>query len=226
MYVSFFYLVPIFMEKKPTIFYLLIVIILMFFVHVPVSDKWLWDDKLLIEGNAYLHQFDFIQDLWFQDLWYGALGEHPKHFYRPMVVFDFWLDRQVSTSPVFMKWHSFLWHVGAICLTWFFFQDRMEPKQKMCMLFLPALHPFSLEITQFISARNDVMAWSFAILSGLCILHNHRKIMVIPIILSALCSLLSKESAVVYLAFVSLYLYTEVKDKEKIRMSWKSISMI
>ena len=133
--------------KNPNI-YLFVLVLLCVILHFPTSNQWIWDDNLLISGNEMLHQSDFLWELWFRDLWYGALGDHPKHFYRPLVVFDFWLDLQIFTSPYYLKIHSLFWHIGSIVGTWFFLQHQMTPIQRMFVLLLPAIHPFSLEITQ------------------------------------------------------------------------------
>ena len=199
------------LKKNQNIYLLLVVVSIC--LHIPVSHEWIWDDDLLIRGNESLHQTGFVWELWFHDLWYGSLGDHPRHFYRPLVVLDFWLDLQFVSSPYFLKLHSLFWHMGCIVGMWFFLKDRMTPKQRMFVLFLPAIHPFSLEITQFIAARNDAMAWCFSILCGISLQHLHKKGMVFLSVFFAICSMFCKENSILYLSFVGLYLFWEEPKK-------------
>ena len=180
-----------------------VLLITAIWIHAPAAPTWIWDDELLIAANSELGALDKIFRLWTEDLWSGAPGEHVHSWYRPMAVFSFWVDQFFfPDNPLAAKWHSVLWHGAALVLT-----ERVmniwisNPHARLIGLSVLATHPCTLELTQFVSARNDSMA-AVGCLSCFLLATQQRYFLVFC---AALFALLSKESALLSLGLFGFY---------------------
>lgn len=93
---------------------------------------------------------------------FGASG-----YWRPLFSLSFAFDRALFGPPG-PGWHlhSLLWHLAAVLLLWSWLGRRgLAPGPRFGAAALYALHPVQVEAVAWLSARNDPMATSFALLA-------------------------------------------------------------
>ena len=202
---------------RPLLLQIVLLFLLAIWLHAPATEQWLWDDELLIAANQDLSSVNKLFSMWSEDLWAGAPGEQLHSWYRPLVILSFWIDQNlVPDLPIAAKWHSVFWHLAAVILTW----QVMRPwvpnaHARMLGLSFIAVHPCTLELTQFVSARNDSMA-AVGLLGTFLFAAKQRFLLVFVAVLFAL---LSKESSLFTLILFGIYWISQKQLSTKLLSS-------
>ena len=138
--------------------------------HFPLSTAYVWDDTLLIELNPWKRSLSTLPFVWTHHLWQDIPGEHISHWYRPLMGTHIVIDQILFGDAVRPKqWMSVLWFGTAMLLLhkWLQICTQLCKKQSFWIVCILVVHPFSLELTQFIAARNDTMALTLALCATL-----------------------------------------------------------
>ena len=78
------------------------------------------------------------------------------------ILFDQWLFGDALRPK---QWMNVIWFAGVIVLLYRWLNTilRLSIQQSIWIVGLLILHPYSIELTQFIAARNDTMTLAFAL---------------------------------------------------------------
>ena len=147
--------------------YTLLLLVLILLFHFPLSTGYVWDDTLLIGLNPWENSLSTLPFVWTHHLWQDIPGEHINHWYRPLMGTHILLDNILFGDAVKPKqWVSVIWFAAGMLLLrkWLVMDLKLERDQSFWIVCILIVHPFSLELTQFIAARNDTMALTFALI--------------------------------------------------------------
>ena len=179
----------------------LILFMLAIFFHHPVSTGYVWDDTLLIELNPWKGSLDNLGFVWKNSLWSGIPGEHVDHWYRPLmgthILFDQWLFGDALRPK---QWMSLAWFTTGMILLNHWIQSvlHLTKDQSLWIVGLLIAHPYSVELTQFIAARNDTMTLVFALCIPITLQRSPTLLNHIAVALLMFCTLCSKESGLMW----------------------------
>lgn len=197
---------------RPWLFGVLLLCVAILAFSAALPGPYIFDDKVLIEGNHYIHDFSH----WAH--WFGssladsnydpAQNEHGLHFWRPLVLASFALNWWMGGgAPVWFHATNLLLHGANTLLLWSLFRRWFRMRGLALGLAASfALHPAQTEVVCWISGRGD----SLCLLGLLTVLHGLRHIERRPLLGAALgiagafFAFLSKEMAVVLPVLVLL----------------------
>ena len=155
---------------------------------------------------------DFV---WKNSLWHGIPGEHVDHWYRPLmgmhILFDQWMFGD-AIQP--RQWMNLIWFGGCILLLNKWFQSILDftKFQSIWISTLLIVHPYSLELTQFIAARNDTMTLTFALGIPLLMQRTPSAFNQSMVTLLMFCALCSKESGLIWAVLLTLPIYQRIPN--------------
>jgi len=146
----------------------------------------------------------------------------PNDLYRPLSVAMFAVEYEVfNGAPMPMHFINVLFFAGCVILL-FFFLDAFFDQEKTGIAFtaslLFALHPIHTEVVANIKSRDDLLCFFFAFLCmNLFIKYtrNGRAFQLVTGVLSFFLSLLSKETAITFLAVIPLVFFFYVNENKK-----------
>lgn len=167
-------------------------------VQLPIGESFVWDDELLVSLNPWTRDSSSLLDIWNQNLWKDIPGEHLQHWYRPLMALHLIVDQHLLGDSVhWRQWCSLGWLIlaNALLLDWLSTRLTLYPKQQILLGILLSVSYINTELVHFIAARNDTMALAFALLSMRAV-DTNKSTWVIGVF--ALCSLLSKETGLLY----------------------------
>ncbi|HIE43751.1 MAG TPA: tetratricopeptide repeat protein, partial [Candidatus Omnitrophica bacterium] len=183
-----------------------------------LKGKFIWDDRILIENNTYIRSWSNILKLFKEDIGRGAGRRYD--FYHPVQMLTYMVDYSLWKLDE-RGYHltNIILHISvALSIYWvitLLFSNRL-------LSFLTSLffvvHPIHSEAVAYISDRGNSMAALFMLLSFAFYLkqfHSERKSLYIPLLLTYVLALLSKENSLIFPALVLLYHYT---FKNKVRV--------
>ncbi|MFT5582604.1 MAG: hypothetical protein ACI9VR_000180 [Cognaticolwellia sp.] len=137
---------------------LLLLVTLLVFSPGLLNPAFVYDDALLLVDNPALTS---LWGVFSGDLWAGVPGAgEQRAYYRPGVLFSFFLDRAVFGDQAFgFRLHSLVLHMLAVGLLWTLGKRWRLPTQGLLAgVALFAVHPAQVEAVVFVAARNDVQA--------------------------------------------------------------------
>ena len=137
---------------------LLLVVTLLVFSPGLLNPAFVYDDAQLLVNNPTLTS---LSKLFSGDLWAGVPGAgHQRDYYRPGVLFSFFLDRAVFGEDAFgFRLHSLALHLLAVSLLWTLGKHWcLSNRALFAGVGLFAVHPAQVEGVVFLAARNDVQA--------------------------------------------------------------------
>lgn len=160
-----------------------------------LSGQFIWDDETLVRDNQYLTSWSNLPEIFSTDINSGA--DAVCGFYRPLQILSYRLDTLVwKLEPVGYHLTNVLLHALA---AWIFFLIVEGLAGKLGALFSAVLflvHPVQTEAVAYISGRADLLAAVF--LFSAILLDRKRPWSLLAYVLA----LLSKESALVFPAFL------------------------
>jgi len=168
--------------------------------HSVVGFGFVWDDHLLLLGNALLNAPSSLGDFFSSHLWAHTPDPDAEGgYYRPLLLLDLALTQSIAGfSPGAFHLHGLLWHLVAVLgvfrLLWVIIPTPWAAATGAALF---ALHPVQVESVSFISARNDPMAaamlvWALILLSQ----SAPRRPALIGGCVLTMAALLSKESVI------------------------------
>jgi hypothetical protein len=183
------------------------------------SNEFVWDDKLLIEGNERLGKPSYITEVFKDTLFPNA--ETSKVYYRPVQMFTYILDHFLwGKEPLGYHLTNLILQIINACLVFFLCLLLMgERRKSLFVALLFCVHPAFVPIVAYISGRADLLGFLFGLLAVYAALKyvvRDRK----PILIFLACiffgvALLSKEYYAIMPFFVLLYFFI-YKEKYKL----------
>lgn len=129
------------------------------------AGDFVWDDKLLIQGNRHIKDLAFIKDIFREDLFH--MSDTPTGYFRPIQIISYMAD--------YFLWGNmpFGYHITSILLQIFnsslvFFLCLLIIKKRLQSLFVSlvfCVHPAFVAIAGYISGRADLLGMAFSMLS-------------------------------------------------------------
>ena len=154
-------------------------------------------------------------------------GNNENNLYRPLTKAMFAIEWQLSpNNPHFHHLINVLMY-AFVCVLLFIVLVRYS-KIDIYILFiitmLFAAHPIHTEVVANIKSRDEISSMLFLLLSLLSISHfltNKKKLLLVSSLFCFFLALLSKESAIVYIALAPLFIYffTETSFKNNLRIT-------
>ncbi len=154
-------------------------------------------------------------------------GNNENNLYRPLTKAMFAIEWQLSPDNAHFHHLINVLMYSLVCVLLFIVLLRYT-KINVYILFLTALifaaHPIHTEVVANIKSRDEISSMLFLLLSLLCI-HKYLSSNKIPMMIGTLgcffLALLSKESAIVYVALAPLFIYffTETSFKNNIKIT-------
>ena len=182
--------------------WLLLIVTVLLFAPLSMAD-FLWDDQILVTENLLTGDWHNLPEFFRIGLWESTpIAETDSAYYRPMMLVDLWLDRQLfGLSPLAHHLHSLAWHLLCTWLLWRLLLLLAPGNRRAAVAAgIFALHPLSTETVAFIAARNDAMAVA-GILGALLLLAprdcSRRRLVLAGAV--TLYGLLAKETAILIL---------------------------
>ncbi|ABL00299.1 glycosyltransferase family 39 protein [Pelobacter propionicus] len=152
-------------------------------------------------------------------------GDGPTYF-RPLAYLSFFLDmRLFRGDPVAMHFANILIHVCNSVLVYcvalrLTHDDAVRQRSAMVAAFMFGLHPVNSEAVIWISSRYDLLCCFFMLASLLLLVRQAASDTVsflVPLSLMFLCSMLSKESSLLFPAAAVVFIFNERKILTQIR---------
>jgi hypothetical protein len=123
-----------------------------------LNPAFVYDDALLLVDNPAMTSLAGVLS---GDLWAGVPDAGSQRaYYRPGVLFSFFLDRAFFGEAAFgFRLHSLLLHLLAVTLLWSLGKHWRLPNEALLAgVGLFAIHPAQVEAVVFVAGRNDVQA--------------------------------------------------------------------
>ena len=195
--------------KPLTYFHIGIIIILSLAVYGnSLYGKFLWDDKILIEDNAYVKDFNNIPKIFSENIGGGAARE--IGFYRPFSIVTYTIDYSLwGLNVVGYHLSNIILHIlVTLSIYWLvniLFNDKFL---SLLTAALFAVHPIHTEAISYISGRTDPLAALFMLLCFIFYIKylNSKGIAKCAIVLlSYILALLSRENSLILPILLLLY---------------------
>lgn len=200
------------MRKRTNFIFLILVITVGFAAYSnSLTNKFLWDDELLIVNNEYIKDLHNAPALFTKSITYGSSIE--SNAYRPLQMLTYALNYTVSKLDVraYRLTNIAIHILVAIMLYWL---TQLVSKNEVLSLITALIfvsHPIHTQAVTYISGRADPLAALFILLSSIFYIkysHNKNKISFYFLsILSFLLALLSKETALIVPLILLAYDY-------------------
>lgn len=163
-------------------------------------------------------------------------GNNENNLYRPLSKAMFAIEWQISPDNAHFHHLINVLMYALVCVLLFIILLRYT-KFNIYLLFLTALifaaHPIHTEVVANIKSRDEISSMLFILLSLLCIhkyLSTNKILMLIGTLICFFLALLSKESAIVYVALAPLFIYfftnTPLKNNIKITGSLAVVAVL
>ena len=193
----------------------LLLLLLIVLFHYPVSTGYVWDDTLLIELNPWKDSFNNLGFVWTNSLWSGIPGEHVNHWYRPLMGSHILLDQWVFGDALRPKqWVNVAWFAAMSILLnrWLNSTLSLSKEQSLLIVGLLVVHPYSVELTHFIAARNDTMTLTFALCIPLLITQPPNIVHHVWVTLLVFGTMCSKESGLMWICLLTAPKYSKIPN--------------
>ncbi|MDD2680183.1 MAG: tetratricopeptide repeat protein [Candidatus Omnitrophica bacterium] len=197
--------------RKIIVIQIISLIVLGFLVYAnTLGGKFLWDDYGLVRDNAHIQSLSNIKKIFVTDI--GAGADVKSNFYRPVQILTYALDYSLwQLNPAGYRLTSILLHIAvALCAYWLvnlIFQNYW-------LAFLSAIffavHPIHTEAVAYISARADIIAALFFLLTFIFYIKHVNSGSNKPLALALLfypLALFAKENSLILPALVVFYHY-------------------
>ena len=196
-------------DRKVTLVSVALIAILGIAVYAnSISGKFIWDDELLIENNAYVAHWSGIPKIFTSD--WGAGAGTKYTFYRPLTTLTFLLNyRLCRLDPRGYHLATVMLHIlASLALYWFIQCLSGDRLLSFIASALYVTHPIHTEAVAYISGRVDSLAALFMLLAFafyIKYLARSRPAAYLLAVLSFALAMLSKESAIIFPALLLLF---------------------
>ena len=154
-----------YMAYRRTVLACLALAILGFTIYVnSLEGEFIWDDHVLIANNKYIESWNYIPEIFSQDI--GAPAGERYNFYRPVQILTYKIDYLIWRFDAggFRLTNIIIHILAVLCIYWFFsiiFKDSLLSFWAS-LLFL--VHPVHTGAVYYISGRPDLLALLFMLL--------------------------------------------------------------
>lgn len=214
---------------KKLIFKLSLVIALVAFLLYSntLKHQFVLDDYSVIKENQLTKGGTASLGEIFSNSYREGYGNNENNLYRPLTKAMFAIEWQISPDNAHFHHLINVLMYSLVCVLLFIVLLRYT-KINIYILFITALifaaHPIHTEVVANIKSRDEISSMLFLLLSLLCIykyLLNNKILMLIGTLICFFLALLSKESAIVFVALAPLFIYffTETSFKNNIKIT-------
>ena len=220
--------VPFLVDKKLIIKLSLFIALFSFILYSnTLKHGFVLDDNSVLKENKLTQEGVSALKTIFVNSYREGYGNNENNLYRPLTKAMFAIEWQLSPdNPHFHHLINVLFFSLACVLL--FLVLLKYTKINIYILFITVLlfaaHPIHTEVVANIKSRDEISSMVFILLSLLCISKYLSGNKLLPAILSLVCfflALLSKESAIVYVALAPLFIYffTETSIKSILKIT-------
>ena len=189
--------------------HLLFIAIACFLVYAnSLGNGFVWDDRFLVTGNAFLPEWRNIPKLFSTNLFAGGSG--PSAFYRPLQSLTYMIEYHLWGMWAFgFHLTNVLLHLGNAMLLYLLVAPIASRSVALVASLLFVAHPLQTEAITYISGRADPLALGFMLMALLAYRRAWTHSGANPWRLGSLAAfslaLLSKEMALIFPALLILY---------------------
>ena len=197
---------PAFWEKHPRHLLLIGIGFLVYFNGL--FGAFIWDDISQIKDNYIIQSLSNIPGFFLQGTFVPTTSEKLMGgFYRPLMTTWFSIIYALfGLQPFFFHFFQLILHILNTLLVFVFLKKLLKEKLAFFLALVFLVHPMNVHVVSYISAVNDPLYFFFGILALVISAKEHisRK-RAVAIGLLLLCSLLSKETGVLFLIILVVY---------------------
>ncbi len=192
-----------------------------------LKHQFVLDDYSVIKENQLTKSGTSALKEIFSSSYRTGYGNNENNLYRPLTKAMFAIEWQLSPDNAHFHHLINVLMYALVCVLLFIVLLRYT-KINIYILFLIALifaaHPIHTEVVANIKSRDEISSMLFLLLSLLCIskyITNNKIVMLLCTLFCFFLALLSKESAIVYVALAPLFIYffTETSLKNNIKIT-------
>ncbi|MGB9706891.1 MAG: tetratricopeptide repeat protein [Microgenomates group bacterium] len=192
-----------------------------------LPNQFVWDDEEQVVNNPYIRSFANLQAIFKGSTFNTGGAGLSGWYYKPLMSLWFMTNFAIwGLNPFGFHLSQLFLHLvnsGLIFLIFLKLFDSLRCKIAKLIAFFSALiflvHPANVESVAYISASQEVL-YTFFLLLGLWLLSQRLDSLSLGLaILLFFLALLSKESAVVGIPLIFLYLWL-VKNKKRMAFGW------
>jgi len=186
-----------------------------------LKSPFMGDDMQQIVNSVPVHSLTNIREFFDGGTFYNNYGTNQLSgiYYRPLMTTAY------SLLYALFGLHSFYYHfalllilTGSAVLLYLFFKFSFKPVLALFLVLVFLAHPLNAQIVYFISSMQDALFLFFGVLALYLVLRFKSQKSLIAVAACLFLSLLSKESAVVFVALTLLILYWFDERKRLIRL--------
>lgn len=189
--------------------HLLFIAIVGFLVYAnSLGNGFVWDDRALVTGNVFVHDWRHLPKLFTTNLFAGASGR--SAFYRPVQALTYTVEYHLWGKSAFgFHLTNMLLHLGNAMLLYLLIAPIATRRAAMVAGLLFVAHPLQTEAITYISGRADPLALCFMLLALLAYrqarAHITANLWRFASLAAFMMALLSKEMAMIFPALLILY---------------------
>jgi tetratricopeptide (TPR) repeat protein len=179
------------------------------------------DDSSQIVDNPIIHSISNLPLLFSGSTFYnGQQQQLTGAYYKPLLPVFYTLVYAIFGANAFI-FHLFeiLFFIANACLLYLVFNHFFKSSLAFLFAIIFLVHPINSEIAFYIADAQEILFFFFGILAFLIILNRQTQKAYITTSLLLLCSLLSKETGILFLCISLLYTFI-FKRKYFLILSW------
>lgn len=183
--------------------YVILLTLIVFIAYLPsLFGRFVWDDEDFVYANQYVQNFQI--DKFFIDHAIAGRGKS-SNYYRPIQMTTYSILYKIAgPNPTAYHVFSLLAHISATIALFYLFEKISQSGWRAFLItLLFATHPVQTETVSYISGVSDSLFVLFGALSLLLYFSENKKKYYISIFLY-LCTLLSKETGIIFLGLLSV----------------------
>ncbi len=175
-----------------------------------LNGAFLWDDEELVKGNAYTKTFSHVVHILAKGAVPVSIEKFP--FYRPLQMLTYTADYSLWKLDVrgYHLTNVILHILVALCILWLVFLLFGDPLLAFLTAAFFVAHPIHTEAVSYISGRADPLAALFMLLTFIF----YIKDLTVPMALSYILALLSRESSLILPVLLLFYHYLPGQSRE------------
>lgn len=212
-------------KKNYSAYYLVIFILALITYSNTFKHSYVLDDFSVIKENFVVKQgISGISTILKTGYRYGYWNS-PDNLYRPLPLIMFAIEWQIwPNNP--MPGHVInVLLFALLCVLLFKLLTKLFPNYSILLPFITtllfAVHPIHTEVVANIKSRDEILAFLFSVISILLLLsyyESKKTVKIIMALFTFLLALLSKESAITFLAIIPLvfYFFTNAKNSTNV----------
>jgi len=201
----------------------LIVFLLGFLLYAnTITHDYVLDDPIITTKNSFVQEgFSGISDIFTHGYLYGFNGKNDQS-YRPLVLANMAIEKQLfGNNPTVHHFFNVLWYALSGVFLFLFLKQIFREKSLWLPLGIAVLfiaHPIHTEVVANIKGRDELLAFTFMMLSLYALMrqvHTKQSIwLLVSLVFYFLC-VLSKETGLAMFGLVpfTLYFFTKIPIK-------------